>query len=188
MELNLNNWKIKLIRSTFEIYDENKLPKSLCMFFWTFISSIVIFPFALFTHLINIKFFMTNEKHDINMGFFPGVAILLIFGVIGFKMSMIFNFMHINASTSDSFVWWLSSRVGLFYYYATIALAFFISLLFIIFFVSNFVKKMKADREFKKQSSPEYIDKASQPRQPSVLFQYFKAVKEKACPIITYKN
>ena len=212
MELNIDNWKVKLIRSTYAIKDADKLPKSLCSFFWVFVSSIIMFPISIWGHIWNFTdlFF---SKHNYKSGYLPnlvpasmvGAAMFGMGGGFGWKLCQNFTFLHLptNPGTHNLHDF-IIDFISLYYY------SFILFLFLAIIFGSVFglvaipvsiykKKKMKLLQEFLEKNPEakdwEYVpehyympEKERKERKPNIIIEYIKAVKNKLCPIIEYKK
>lgn len=219
MELNINNWKIKLIRSTYAIKDPDKLPKSLCSFFWVFLSSIILFPLCIWGHLFNFQELFSKSREDstgydsYNNAFGVGIIMLFIAGAFGWSLTQheFLSFLHLPTNQGfhnlyDLFI----DFVSLYYYSLVFIILLIIVLLCVILPVAG-VKmliekhKEKKKEEFKKQfllenpeykengwNIPYYLMKEKKVKQkvknPSIIWEYAKAVKGKFCPTINYKG
>lgn len=217
MELDINNWKVKLIRSTYAIKDPQKLPKSLCSFFWIFLSSIILFPVSIWGHLFNFQELFSKPKQDTGYSslvnaFGTGILMLFVGGLFGWSLTQnFFTFLHLPTNQGfhnlyDLFI----DFVSLYYYSFAFMIILILLVLFTVLPVAGITKlikmrKEKKKEEFKKQfllehpdykendwSIPYYLMNQKSDKQriksPSIIWEYAKSVKGKFCPTINYKT
>ena len=210
MKLDLGNWKVRLIRSTFAIKDADRLPKSLCTFFWTFIGSVLLIPFSLWGHAINFKQLFTKAGRDSYWPATPsasgvGVTVLIMGGIFGWKLCCtVFPFLHLptnpgSATYYDMFIDFISLYYYGFIFFILVAIV--ISAIFgVAWLITKYIDNRKARKE--KEMLDKYLTKnpdvkgyiprcvymEEEPKKKYFVIEYLKAVKNKMCPIIDYNK
>ena len=175
MKISYNNLLAKFYR---HYYYKRDMPNNLCNFFWSTITALLLYPF-LFPGVLLRR--VTNEKE---LPAILGILIqLLVFGI-----GMV---VFIVAGVPDQ-------PLSLYNILAVLVIGygFLISLSLIIVaivFLFKGIHKATYNEEKKNIREQKRHDKwvASFDKEPGffkILFKYFKSVKEKNCPLITWKD
>jgi uncharacterized protein YneF (UPF0154 family) len=165
MKLNIKDWKVWLVRSTFGITREDNLPKNLCAFFWMFVLSIVTFPICYTSHVYNIIHDKTRPEMHAGIGF----------GLKFFSMAITLHILKSNNLSSDLLYVYLLSPITLLI--VLIGFALFGGLAFGIISVFDlFYKLFKTNIKDNKNIKP------------SMLSEYVTSRKNKYCKTIEYEN
>jgi hypothetical protein len=213
MQLNIRNWKVQLIRSTYSIKDPGNLPKSLCSFFWVFLSSIILFPIAFWGHICNIKELYEKDERDFKHQYKSGLVnalgvgfvMLAAGGAFGWKLCCtVLSFLHLPTNPGSKNWHDLIIDALSLYYYSFIFFILFAAAIFaiigIIVLISNVWEHHKEAKEEKRKADyiakhPEAKDWYHIPKEVTdkekktwFVFEYILAVKNKFCPIIEYKK
>ena len=214
MQLNIRNWKVQLIRSTYAIKDSDNLPKSLCSFFWVFLSSIILFPISLWGHLWNIRELYEKDESNSNHHQYKtglcnalgvGFAMLAAGGAFGWKLCCTtLTFLHLPTNPGSKNWHDLIIDALSLYYYSFVFFVLLVAVLGAIFgvviLIGNMLERRKEAKEEKRKADyiakhPEAKDWYHIPREVTdkekktwFVFEYIMAVKNKFCPIIEYKK
>jgi hypothetical protein len=186
MQLRLNSWKVKLVRSTFGI-DYYELPKSLCSFFWLFVLSVVLLPFVLYGHLLNVKFLFGKNHNPLSNAVACGMMTFFGIGVLGHEMTSagFLKFSHIiDFSYFDSWSKSLSLIPAL-YYYSLIGLIIIVPIGYLLYLLIVYLSD-KYDQRQDRIKNDIKKRKIFKENKNSLTIEYIKAIKNKVCPLINY--
>jgi hypothetical protein len=169
MKLNKSSNYIKLMTW---MYDHN-LPKNLCGLFWKSIFLvfwlIILFPFGLMLYVGSGK-----DLEDRGIAtFMNGLLLLSIYALTRTTEDLFENVFGLNLIIKDDISTWWKAIFPLITGVAIIAAA-----VVIIYFI---VKLFKSISLFKREKE------AREPR-PNVVVEFFKAKKNKVCPLIEYTD
>lgn len=213
MQVNVRNWKVQLIRSTYAIKDPDNLPKTLCSFFWIFLSSIILFPISIWGHVWNAKELYEKDERDPNRQYKSGLCnalgvgamLLAIGGAFGWKLCCtVLPFLHLPTNPGSKNLYdFIIDVLSLYYYSFTffvLAITAIFAIVGIAVLIGNAWKYYKEKKEIKRKADyiakhPEAKDWYHIPKEVTdkekktwFIFEYIMAVKNKFCPIIEYKK
>lgn len=183
MNLRYDNWMVKLINSTFDIY-----PRSLCSFFWLLVFSLVLYPVLVPTRLL--IWGGKKVSNDINLPIAAGIfaiscTIIVLFFIVLIWGSIVTEDKEaLNVFMNNSILFLFGSPLRAF---ATIWWTQIVGLgvALLIGYLVELNDKRKVETWMK-------LRNAGYPK-PKVTFfdviaKFLKAKKAKMCPIIHYTN
>lgn len=168
MKVDKNNFWVKLNE---QFYDER--PRTLCGFFWKSIFAFAIVITSPLNLLINAFTSILERKFILNIIF----AIIVIDKIIQF-----FAFIIILPVKNNEFINW--SKYPIIYLKTIIVI---IIVIIIFSLIANACIHLYEKYETYKYTRRKITGYVEKPKKPNVLWESFKALKSKVCPLIEYE-
>jgi len=188
-----------LIKSTFGYQDKEKRswddsllkPKSICTYFWLLVISIFVFPLSINFHLLN--YFIHNgpfrERYIPSILFFPVNFLLAFIGLLVFIGGLSLSDIGMQIINMPYSMIEIIPVMIISYLIGTLSLAISAALIVIIFHVIRLTIYKIYTKYSKKYSKNEVPDEASKTVNIIKVFkEYFKAKKNKVCPLIEWED
>jgi hypothetical protein len=172
MIIDKKSWHYGMVKYS---YLTKNLPKSLCGYFWQLVISMILFPISYPIFIYNkylIKYHSKVDMYNIN------ALMSILIWLLGFIISIsIYN----NTIGNDVNLFYFIITSTLVGFISTILLKFFIDfVIFLIFKIGDFIDELEFNRIYYKIENNNI--------KSNIFLEYLKAVKNKICPFIEYKD
>lgn len=154
MTLKEKTWHAWLYKSTYNSYI---LPEDYCSYFWKMCSLVLLFPFCLIGHIINLIFYYKRPEDSVAC---------LVSGVVTFLCFLFSGLIYDAKSHRHSNYWLCLLDVGI---GIIVISAILVIICYIFYLIDEWRKKRK-----------------SKPMKPNLIVEFIKAKKNKYCPKIDW--